>query len=134
SGPLATEPLRATWTVERYRAAVLRIAEYLAAGDTYQVNLTQPFTAPLAAPPAVLFERLAHRHAVPYGAYLDCGAFQMLANSPELLLRRRGCRIETRPIKGTRPRGDDALADAACAQALVASAKDRAEHVMIVDL
>jgi len=133
-GPLAAEPLRATWSVERYRAALLRIAEYLAAGDAYQVNLTQPFTTTLAAPPAVLFERLAHRHAVPYGAYLDCGAFQMLANSPELLLRRRGRRLETRPIKGTRPRGDDAASDVAYAQALQTSVKDRAEHVMIVDL
>jgi para-aminobenzoate synthetase component 1 len=134
AGPVATEPLYPLWKVERYRAAVRRIAEYLAAGDVYQVNLTQPFTARLAAPPAVLFEQLARRHHVPYGAYLDCGAFQMLGNSPELLLRRRGSRVETRPIKGTRPRGEDPAVDAAYAQALLASAKDRAEHVMIVDL
>ncbi|HWP67542.1 MAG TPA: aminodeoxychorismate synthase component I [Candidatus Limnocylindria bacterium] len=133
-GPLAAAPLRAEWDAARYRAAIARIAEYLAAGDVYQVNLTQPFTAALAAPPAALYERLATRHAVPYGAYLDCGAFQILANSPEMLLRRRGERVETRPIKGTCPRGDDPTSDAALAEALRASAKDQAEHVMIVDL
>jgi para-aminobenzoate synthetase component 1 len=71
---------------------------------------------------------------VPYGAYLDCGAFQIVANSPELLLRRRARRLETRPVKGTRPRGAEPATDAAQAEALLASPKDRAEHVMIVDL
>jgi para-aminobenzoate synthetase component 1 len=126
--------LAAGWSARRHRAAVERILEYLAAGDAYQVNLTQPFTAPFAAPAWTLHARLARTHPAPYGAYLDCGDFQIVANSPELLLRRRGERLETRPIKGTRPRGRDPVSDAAEAQALLASAKDRAEHVMIVDL
>jgi aminodeoxychorismate synthase component I len=131
---IAGVPLLATWPAERHRHAVERILAYLAAGDAYQVNLTQPFVAPLPEPPAALFARLSRLHPVPYGAYLDCGDFQILANSPELLLRRRGPRLETRPIKGTRPRGREAASDVGEAQALQSSAKDRAEHIMIVDL
>src|SRR5262245_13131871 len=124
-------PLMAAMPPERYRAAVRRILDYLAAGDCYQVNLTQPFTAPLGGPPSALFARL---HPAPYAAYLDLGDAVVLCNSPELLLRRRGRRVETRPIKGTRPRGGDRVADAALASELRHDAKERAEHVMIVDL
>src|SRR5207253_107195 len=119
---------------ERYLAAVRRILDYLAAGDVYQVNLTQPYAAPLTAPAWALFAALARRHPVPHGAYLDVGEACLLANSPELFLRRRGERVETRPIKGTRPRGDGRARDAALAAELEADAKERAEHVMIVDL
>jgi para-aminobenzoate synthetase component 1 len=122
------------WDAERYHWALGRIREYLAAGDTYQVNLAQPFVAAFSDSACTLFARLACVHPVPYGAYLDCGDFQIVANSPELLLRRRARRLETRPVKGTRPRGGDPGTDAAEANALLASAKDRAEHVMIVDL
>ncbi len=105
-GPLASARLAACLPAARYRAAVECILDYLAAGDAYQVNLTQPFTAPLAAPAWALYARLARRHPVPHGAYLDLGDTQIVCNSPELFLRRRGRRIETRPIKGTRPRGE----------------------------
>src|SRR5437762_2100833 len=132
-GPLATAPLAPLLPRERYLAAVRRILDYLAAGDVYQVNLTQPYAAPLAAPAWALFAALARRHPVPHGAYLDVGAACLLANSPELFLRRRGERVETRPIKGTRPRGDGRARDAALAAELEADAKERAEHVMIVD-
>jgi anthranilate/para-aminobenzoate synthase component I len=114
--------------------AVHRILEYLAAGDAYQVNLTQPFTAPLVGPASALFARLARLHPTPYAAYFDAGDFQVVANSPELLLRRRGSRLETRPIKGTSARSEHPARDAASSQGLMESAKDRAEHVMIVDL
>jgi anthranilate/para-aminobenzoate synthase component I len=117
-----------------YHAAVRRILDYLAAGDCYQVNLTQPFTAPLAGPAWALFGRLARLHPVPYSAYLDLGDAVVVANSPELLLRRRGARVTTCPIKGTRPRGRDAARDAALAAELRRDQKERAEHVMIVDL
>jgi para-aminobenzoate synthetase component I len=127
-------PLAAELPAARYRGAVARVLAYLAAGDVYQVNLTQPFTAPLVAPAWALAARLARRHPVPYGAYLDLGDAQIVANSPELFLRRRGRRIETRPIKGTRPRGELAARDAALAAELLADPKERAEHVMIVDL
>ncbi len=133
-GQLAGARLAATMPAARYRAAVQRILAYLAAGDCYQVNLTQAFTAPVVAPPHVLFARLARAHPAAHAAYLDLGDAAVLCNSPELLLRRRGGRVETRPIKGTRPRGRDPLRDAACAAELQHDAKERAEHVMIVDL
>jgi para-aminobenzoate synthetase component I len=128
-GPLVAE-LPASW----HGGAVERILDWLRAGDAYQVNLTQPFAAPLPAPPWVLHARLARRHPVPYGAHLALGGTCVVANSPELFLRRRGHRLETRPIKGTRPRGDTPAADAALAADLQRDPKERAEHVMIVDL
>src|SRR5262249_10594490 len=124
-------PLMAAMPPERYRAAVRRILDYLAAGDCYQVNLTQPFTAPLDGPPSALFARL---HPAQYAAYLDLGNAAVLCNPPQLLLRRRGRQVETRPIKGTPPRGGDPPADAALASELRHDPKERAEHVMIVDL
>jgi para-aminobenzoate synthetase component 1 len=134
AGPLSRGSLEALLPRERYLAAVRRILAYLEAGDAYQVNLTLPFTAPLAAPPWVLYEHLARRHPTPHGAYLDVGSAQLVANSPELFLRRRGPRVETRPIKGTRPRGHGAANDGRLVAELRHDAKERAEHVMIVDL
>jgi para-aminobenzoate synthetase component 1 len=133
-GVLGAAPLSAAMSTACYHAAVRRILDYLAAGDCYQVNLTQPFTAQLAGPAWALFTRLARLHPVPYSAYLDLGDAIVVANSPELLLRRRGARVTTRPIKGTRPRGQDAARDAALAAELRRDEKERAEHVMIVDL
>ena len=133
-GVLGAAPLAAAMSTACYHAAVRRILAYLAAGDCYQVNLTQPFTAPLAGPAWALFTRIARLHPVPYSAYLDLGDAIVAANSPELLLRRRGTRVTTRPIKGTRPRGQDAARDALLAAELRRDEKERAEHVMIVDL
>ena len=133
-GALAATELRAAFDREAYRAAIARIHAYLRAGDVYQVNLTQPFTVPLLAPAWALYARLAARHPAAYAAYLDLGDAQVVANSPELLLRRRGLDVETRPIKGTRPRDADATRDAALRAELSADPKERAEHVMIVDL
>ena len=134
AGPIAHGPLAASLAPERHRASVRRILDYLAAGDAYQVNLTQPFAAPLEAPAARLFAELAARHPVPHATYLDVGDAQLVSNSPELFLRRRGARVETHPIKGTRPRGDTPSRDAALAAELLRDPKERAEHVMIVDL
>jgi anthranilate/para-aminobenzoate synthase component I len=133
-GSLGAAPLAATMAAERYRVAVREVLAYLAAGDCYQVNLTQPFTAPLAGPAWALLDRLARCHPAPYTAYLDLGGPVVVANSPELLLRRRGRRVETRPIKGTRPRADRAGGDDALVAELRRDPKERAEHVMIVDL
>ena len=133
-GGLAAAPLAARTTPASHRGAVRRILVYLAAGVAYQVNLTLPFEAPLAGPAWALYARLARRHPAPYGAYLDAGAARIVANSPELFLRRRGRRVETRPIKGTRPRGASPTADAALVADLERDPKERAEHVMIVDL
>jgi para-aminobenzoate synthetase component I len=129
-GALAVGDLRAGFERDAYRAAVDRILAYLRAGDAYQVNLTQPFTVPLLGPAWALHARLGGT----YGAYIDLGDAQVVGGSPELFLRRRGTRVETRPIKGTRPRGADPVRDAALAAELTTDAKERAEHVMIVDL
>jgi para-aminobenzoate synthetase component 1 len=134
TGPLAADELRAAFTRDDYRNAIARIHAYLRAGDVYQVNLTQPFTTRLTGPAWALHARLALRHPAPYAAYVDLGDATVVANSPELLLRRRGDAIETRPIKGTRPRSAEAGRDAALAAELSADAKERAEHAMIVDL
>jgi para-aminobenzoate synthetase component 1 len=133
-GPLAGAPLAAAWDRGAYGAAVDRIRGWLAAGDVYQVNLTLPFAAPLAAPPAALLAALVRRHPAPWTFYLDVGEATIVGNSPELFLRRRGRHVETRPIKGTRPRAAARAADAALAAELAADPKERAEHVMIVDL
>jgi para-aminobenzoate synthetase component 1 len=131
---LAATPLTALLPQADHHAAVGRILAYLEAGDAYQVNLTQPFATTLAGPAWALFAELARCHPVPYGAYLDLGGVRLVANSPELFLRRRGRRVETRPIKGTRARGRSPSLDAALAAELVRDEKERAEHVMIVDL
>jgi para-aminobenzoate synthetase component 1 len=131
---LACGPLAALVAPARHRASVRRILDYLVAGDAYQVNLTQPFAAPLTTPAWRLFVELATRHPVPHAAFLDLGDVQLVSNSPELFLRRRGARVETHPIKGTRPRGETPARDAALAAELLRDPKERAEHVMIVDL
>jgi para-aminobenzoate synthetase component 1 len=134
AGPLATDELRAGFARDDYRNAIARIHAYLRAGDVYQVNLTQPFTTRLTGPAWALHARLALSHPAPYAAYVDLGDAVIVANSPELWLRRRGDLVETRPIKGTRPRAADPARDAALAAELTTDAKERAEHVMIVDL
>ncbi len=119
-----------------FRAAVRRIRGLIAAGDVYQVNLSRrlDWDAVPRGALAGLYARLAERAPAPFGAYLDAGSFALLANSPERFLRVDGTQVETCPIKGTRPRGETPARDAWLAKQLETSAKDRAEHVMIVDL
>lgn len=119
---------------QRHVRAVRRALEYVAAGDVYQVNLAQRFRVRSALSPFDAFLRLREAQPVPFAAFLDCGGFSVLCGSPERFLRVRGAAIETAPIKGTRPRGADDGADSALRAALCADAKERAEHVMIVDL
>jgi len=126
--------LRVSLDEASYTRLFDRAQAWIAAGDIYQVNLSIAFEADIAGHPAALYEQLANRHPVPYGAYLDCGDFQVLSNSPELFLERRGRRLVTRPIKGTRPRGATPGDDRRLREELSGSAKERAEHVMIVDL
>ncbi len=128
-GPLTPELSRAA-----YAASLERIRAYIAAGDSYQVNFTHRFTAPFSGSAATLYERLRTLNPAPHSAYLDFGDFQLVSSTPERLLRVSGDRLETRPIKGTVPRLTDPAADAAQRAALLASAKDQAELLMIVDL
>ncbi|HUS79837.1 MAG TPA: aminodeoxychorismate synthase component I, partial [Armatimonadota bacterium] len=113
---------------------VARALEYIAAGDIFQVNLSQRFDAPLRVPAWELYLRLRERNRAPFAAYLDFGDVQVASASPERFLRVSGTHVQTRPIKGTRPRGGTEAEDARLAQELLASVKDRAELTMIVDL
>lgn len=114
--------------------AVSRAREYIAAGDIYQVNLAQRFHC--LRPPAAdtTYLRLRRLNPAPYGAFLDFGSFQILSSSPERFLRKQGNWLNTRPIKGTRPRGETRRQDTLLREALLASEKERAELLMITDL
>ena len=109
--------------------------EYILAGDIFQANLSQRFDAPLSEPPWEFYRRLRTQNAAPFAAFLDFPEALVLSASPERFLSvSADGSVETRPIKGTRPRGVGPEHDAALGQALTASAKDRAENLMIVDL
>jgi para-aminobenzoate synthetase component I len=114
--------------------AVARVREYIAAGDVFQVNLSQRFEAALRIPPYELYSRLRRLNPAPFASYLNFPAVTIVSASPERFLRVQGDLVETRPIKGTRPRGKDAVEDRRLARELTGSLKDRAENVMIVDL
>ncbi len=126
--------LRSTFTHRGYLTAVARVREYILAGDIFQANLSQRFEVPLREPPWTLYRRLRAMNPAAFGAFMECGDFQVLSVSPERFLRLSGAQVETRPIKGTRPRGLGPMHDALLGQVLTESDKDRAENVMIVDL
>jgi len=123
-------------TPAEYEAGVSRIREYIAAGDVYQVNLSQRFHAPFRGSPLALYRRLRARNPAPFGVYLDFAGTVVTSISPERFLRLDAATrlAEARPIKGTRPRGTNSARDGALARELLESEKDRAENVMIVDL
>jgi para-aminobenzoate synthetase component 1 len=128
--------LCSTFTHRGYVDAVARVREYIVAGDIFQANLSQRFQAPLSEPPFRLYRRLRRRNPAPFAAYLGYDDLAVLSASPErfLLLDEPRRQVETRPIKGTRPRGLGPMHDAALGLALSESDKDRSENVMIVDL
>ena len=127
--------VRSNFTHEGYLDAVARVIEYVYAGDIFQANLSQRLQAPLVGAPLDLYRRLRQRNPAPFSAFLDFGDLVVASSSPERFLQvQPDGRVETRPIKGTRPRGLSPEHDAALARALVESDKDRAENVMIVDL
>lgn len=120
---------------DTYLAAVRRSVDYVHAGDVFQVNYAHEFRAPVGGDPVALYLALRRHNPAPFSALLDLGGgAAVLSTSPELFLRLRGRHVVTRPIKGTRPRGDDAAHDAALIAELTASEKDAAELAMIVDL
>ena len=119
---------------DAYAAMIERAQAYIAAGDVYEINLAQSFTAPVAREDGpVLFATWSERYPTPFSAYVDGGTWVVLSNSPECFLHRDGDRVATYPIKGTRRRERGTPA-AVLADALRADAKERAEHVMVVDL
>jgi para-aminobenzoate synthetase/4-amino-4-deoxychorismate lyase len=121
------------WSPERHAGAVARIKEHLAAGESYQVNLTVRARSPVDDPLA-LYAGMSNAQGGAYNAYLDTGSHVIACASPELFFERTDNRVVTRPMKGTRRRGRWSADDAAQARDLIESDKDRAEHVMIVDL
>jgi len=126
--------LKSNFTPEEYIKAVDRVREYIAAGDVFQVNLSQRFEADLKIPPYELYKRLRLVNPAPFASYLNFQGVTIVSASPERFLKVQGGLVETRPIKGTRPRGEDPAEDERLAQELTQSTKDRAENVMIVDL
>jgi para-aminobenzoate synthetase component 1 len=119
---------------DAYLRAAARAVEYVHAGDCFQVNLAQRLLHPATLPPLELYRRLRERNPAPFAGYLDLGDFALASASPERFLRVAGGAVETRPIKGTRPRGQTPEEDRRRADELCRSAKDRAENVMIIDL
>jgi para-aminobenzoate synthetase/4-amino-4-deoxychorismate lyase len=119
---------------EEYGARILEIKEYIAAGDTYQVNFTDRVSFPVQATPSALYAALSRQQPVAYGAFLNVAGQHILSFSPELFFRIDGGRIVTRPMKGTMARGRDAAEDRLAALWLQNDEKNRSEHVMIVDL
>ena len=136
SYPVPDAPgVRSNFTRAGYLDAVARVIEYIRAGDIFQANLSQRLEAPLVGTPLALYDRLRRRNPAPFAAFLEFGDLVVASSSPERFLRvQPDGRVETRPIKGTRPRGLGPEHDAALALALAESEKDRAENVMIVDL
>jgi para-aminobenzoate synthetase component 1 len=127
-------PVSWNFTRREYLAAAQRCLDYIAAGDVFQINLSRRFSAPLQADPLALYLKLRAVSPAPFGAFLASSDFAVVSASPELFYQRSGDRIVTRPIKGTRGRGETANVDALLVRELAASPKDRAELTMIVDL
>ncbi|WP_095157786.1 aminodeoxychorismate synthase component I [Pseudomonas sp. Irchel 3E13] len=128
-------PMRGDISAEQYREAFERVQQYIQAGDCYQINLTQRFRAPCQGDPWHAYQALRAACPTPFSGFqtLDDGS-TLLSFSPERFIRVSAGQVETRPIKGTRPRSADPLQDRANGEALLASSKDRAENLMIVDL
>jgi len=117
-----------------YLNTVERCVEYILAGDVFQVNLSQRLLSPAIDDPVSLYLRLRQRNRATFAGYFDTGALQLCSASPERFVKVRGDRVETRPIKGTRRRQPSPEANLFAGDDLLASEKDRAENVMIVDL
>ncbi|HLS98575.1 MAG: aminodeoxychorismate synthase component I [Porticoccaceae bacterium] len=129
-----TAPFSPTIPRAQYLAAIAAIAQYIAAGDCYQVNFAQGFAAPCEGDPWAAYQVLRRALPSPYGAYLNWDGEALLSCSPERFLKVSLGQVETKPIKGTIPRGRTLAEDEDNAVALMNSTKDRAENLMIVDL
>jgi len=130
--PPPTEP--PTLSDEAFRAAVREAKEHIAAGDIFQVVLARRFRIPRRVEPLALYRALRVINPSPYMVLLETPDVALAGASPEMLVRKTGRTVETRPIAGTRPRGADPEGDRRLARDLLADAKERAEHVMLVDL
>ncbi len=118
----------------QYRQMVQQAKEYIEAGDIFQVVLAQRFTCPFPLPPLALYRALRRVNPSPFLYFLDLPGFAVVGSSPEILVRVRGGEVTIRPIAGTRPRGLNAAEDDAAEASLLADPKERAEHLMLLDL
>ncbi|RFU60350.1 anthranilate synthase component I [Bacillus sp. V59.32b] len=121
-------------TEEQFKEAVEKIREYIADGDIFQVNLSVRRSSALQAHPLDVYEQLRLLNPSPYMAYIQSPNFQIVCGSPELLVKKKDNEVSTRPIAGTRSRGKNADDDERLARELIENEKERAEHVMLVDL
>ncbi len=129
----ATEPTTVL-APGKYRQMVLKAKDYIAAGDIFQVVLAQRFTMPFTLPPFDLYRALRRINPSPFLYHLDMPGFALTGSSPEILVRARDGEVTIRPIAGTRPRGKSATEDAENRASLLADPKERAEHLMLLDL
>jgi anthranilate/para-aminobenzoate synthase component I len=128
-------PPQANLTREEYIQRVKRCQDYISQGDIFQANLSLRFSASLeGCPPLTLYSILREVNPAPFAAFLDLGKLQLISSSPERLVHVAGRSVETRPIAGTRPRGKNAAEDHQMTLKLLSSAKERAEHLMLLDL
>jgi anthranilate synthase component 1 len=131
AAPLA---LQSNFAQQDFEAIVKRAKEYIAAGDIYQVVLSQRFSADVGVDPFTVYRALRHVNPSPYMFFVRLGPRSIVGSSPEMLVRVEGRRAETHPIAGTRPRGRNDEEDQRLAEELKRNEKERAEHVMLVDL
>ena len=132
-GPLDVPP-KSNTTPAEYKAMVLKAKDYIAAGDAFQIVLAQRFEAPFTLPPFSLYRALRRTNPSPYLYFLDFGDFAVAGSSPEILVKVSGDVVTIRPIAGTRPRGASPHEDKALEEELLADPKERAEHLMLLDL
>ena len=121
-------------TPGQYEKMVLKAKDYIAAGDIFQVVLAQRFSLPFTLPPVDLYRALRRINPSPFLYFLDMPGFALIGSSPEILVRVRDGEVTIRPIAGTRPRGKTALEDSENRDSLLADPKERAEHLMLLDL
>jgi len=132
--PFAISRLESNFRKQEFEEAVRRAKDYIVAGDVIQVVLSQRFSGEVSGEDFLLYRNLRSVNPSPYMFYLNFGETRLIGASPEILVRLTDRRIELRPIAGTRPRGKDDAADQALEKELMADPKERAEHVMLVDL
>jgi anthranilate synthase component 1 len=133
AGPLAVTP-RSNTSPDEFKRMVLRAKEYIVAGDIFQVVLSQRFEVPFALPPFALYRALRRVNPSPYLFFLDFGGFAVAGSSPEILVKTGGGTVTIRPVAGTRRRGATPHEDKALEEELLADPKERAEHLMLLDL
>ena len=132
-GPLHVTPQSNT-TPQDFAGMVARAKEYIAAGDAFQIVLAQRFEAPFTLPPFSLYRALRRTNPSPYLYFLDFGTYAIAGSSPEILVKAAGDTVTIRPLAGTRPRGASPHEDKALEEELLADPKERAEHLMLLDL